>query len=214
MDTQLKGQVLPFKGRNGSGSSGAPAAIVLPAVVAKPPAAKRSKGTKPRLTDEQRFWSKVAKAGPHDCWLWKEPVNTGNSYPQFRVTRNGKQKFYLAHRYAYEMAFGPVPGSLNVLHTCGCKKCENPSHFYVGTQRQNAADTKRHGARDRRRLTPQEVEKIRKLRGILNAREIGDLFDISCQSINNIWSGRTHKKTSGATARGERINQLDAGAVA
>jgi hypothetical protein len=215
MDTQLKGQVLPFKGRNGSGSSGAPA-IVLPAVVAKPPAAKRSKGTKkPRLSDEVRFWSKVAKAGPHDCWQWKEPVNTGNSYPQFHVTRNGKRKMYTAHRFAYELAFGPVPGSMNVLHTCGCKTCENPSHFYVGSQLQNAADAKRHGAKYRKRLTPTEVEKIRKLHGILNARQVGATFDVSCQAIKNIWSGRTHRKSfTGATARGERFNQIDAGASA
>lgn len=44
-----------------------------------------------------------------------------------------------AHRLAWRITYGE-PGDLYVLHTCDVKLCVEPSHLFLGTARDNAAD--------------------------------------------------------------------------
>lgn len=57
----------------------------------------------PNLTksDLERFWSKVDKGAPDDCWLWTGTIS--NKYGQF-TSRSGNR--YLAHRVSYAIANG------------------------------------------------------------------------------------------------------------
>jgi hypothetical protein len=65
---------------------------------------------RPRPTpgqDSERFWAKVDRRADGECWPWKGTMlNTG--YGQF-VAQGRK---YMAHRYAYEFTFGPIPQGL------------------------------------------------------------------------------------------------------
>ena len=67
------------------------------------------------------------------------------------------------HVVAYEMANGPVPPGLYVLHKClNCRHCCNPAHLYAGTAKDNTDDRERdgHTARGDRsgsRLHPERV---------------------------------------------------------
>ena len=48
--------------------------------------------------------------------------------------------FRLAHRWAFERFYGPVPQGLFVLHNCDNPKCINPLHLRAGTAADNMRD--------------------------------------------------------------------------
>lgn len=112
-----------------------------------------------------RFWEQVDKSG--DCWLWTGSMRTGDesAYGQFNIDN---RKFG-AHRVAYELAYGPIPGDLCVLHTCDTPRCVRPDHLFLGTRADNNADKMQKGrARSSRgssnpgaRLSDEQVLTIR-----------------------------------------------------
>lgn len=113
-----------------------------------------------RQSSESRFWSRVQTKGPDDCWTWSgRPSPDG--YGTLRV--NGRKTG--AHRYAYELARGPIPdgpdgSTLHVLHRCDNPPCCNVRHLFLGTNIDNIRDRDakgRHAAGDRNgsRLRPE-----------------------------------------------------------
>lgn len=92
-----------------------------------------------------RFWARVAKRGLDDCWEWVgvrvPPQGRLLPYGLFSV---GK-KLYRAHRFSYEIAIGPIPDGLLVLHKCDNPPCVNPAHLYAGTYVDNMRDRTSRG---------------------------------------------------------------------
>jgi hypothetical protein len=84
---------------------------------------------------EVRFWAKVDKGGPDDCWLWTARVNTRRQ--GYGVFWDGATKVG-AHRFSYELANGPIPAGMTVDHTCYVTACVNPSHLRVLTRSENS----------------------------------------------------------------------------
>ena len=79
-----------------------------------------------------RFWPKVNKEAPNGCWEWTGSLST-DGYGRFSLNCKGIQ----AHRYSYEIAYGPIPGKLECDHTCHNRKCVNPEHLQTLLQRDN-----------------------------------------------------------------------------
>lgn len=94
---------------------------------------------------DDRFWTKVKKAAPDECWEWQANKNN-KGYGLFRPGGSAPKK--LAHRLSYEHAYGPIPSGMIILHRCDNPACVNPSHLLPGTHRDNMLDKaikERHG---------------------------------------------------------------------
>lgn len=66
------------------------------------------------------------------CWNWNRFVDH-NGYGSFRIKGNTRT----AHRVIWELLRGKVPEGLVLDHLCRNRKCVNPEHLEVVTQREN-----------------------------------------------------------------------------
>lgn len=84
------------------------------------------------MNGPDRFWSKVDRRGPDECWPWMGLIlNTG--YGQIGWRGKGVS----AHRLAYELLIGPIPEGLTIDHLCRVRACVNPAHMETVTRGEN-----------------------------------------------------------------------------
>jgi uncharacterized protein (DUF2249 family) len=89
------------------------------------------------------------------CWLWTGWTHR-QGYGCLRV--DGKTK--LAHRVAYEAAYGPFPATIDVCHKCDVTGCINPDHLFLGTHQDNMVDRAKKGKCNFSKLTQRQIAKI------------------------------------------------------
>jgi len=141
---------------------------------------------------EQRFWERVDRRNPDECWLWLAGKTTG-----YGTIWNGT-KDVLAHRLSYELEHGYLSDSMDVCHTCDNPTCVNPNHLFLGTHRDNMVDRDKKGRGkipDNRgenhglaRLTKLQVIEIFSLRGKESRRITANRYGISSGYVSRIQS--------------------------
>lgn len=87
----------------------------------------------PTLAD--RFFKRVEKNGEGGCWIWIGAVQL-NGYGVIPKGPHGTGN-HLAHRASWFLHYGEIPDGLVIDHLCRNKKCVNPFHLRVCTQREN-----------------------------------------------------------------------------
>lgn len=145
---------------------------------------------------EERFWPKVDKRGPGECWPWKA---ARDEHGYGMISSGGHSgRLLRAHRISYEIHIGEVPADRRVLHRCDNPPCCNPKHLFLGTQAENMADMVRKGRsasgerHSQAKLTAADVEEIRRLlaAGELSQDEIGARFGIAGTTVSQINTGK------------------------
>lgn len=158
-----------------------------------------------RKTLADRFWEKVDRRGPNDCWEWTAALNEhgyGVMRPEGRRTGPGIK----AHRMSMMLAGVDVDG-LVVRHSCDNPPCVNPAHLSTGTKADNSADMVARGRSPRgsrsgtSKLTERQVAEIRRRQaaGELH-RVLAAEYGVSRVTITNIVTGRTWRHVTAAEA--------------
>jgi hypothetical protein len=88
----------------------------------------------------ERFWEKVDRRGPNECWRW---LGTNNGR-YGTLSLNGRTEG--ATRVSWSLANGkPFPEGMCACHTCDNPLCVNPAHLWPGTMRDNMIDAREKG---------------------------------------------------------------------
>ncbi len=156
-----------------------------------------------------RFWSKVERKGPTECWPWRGPrhhFGHGKS-----ASRGPWQR---AHRVAYTLCVGPVPEGLCVRHRCDNPPCCNPAHLEPGTLADNVADCVSRGRNRAPRgtenghskLTDSDVVAIRRSPRSVSNLTLATRYGVSLYSISVARNGVQWKHVSEPpAAKSERL---------
>ncbi len=142
-----------------------------------------------------RFWRHVQKT--ESCWLWTGGAARGHGQILGDATPENDRPHVYAHRLSWELHRGPIPEGMEVCHNCPGGDnglCVNPAHLFLGTSRENAADSVRKGLLPRgeraphAKLTEPQVIEIRHryANSSISHEKLAREYGVSTASIRNI----------------------------
>jgi hypothetical protein len=119
-------------------------------------------GIRYNRTAQQRFDEKWVLDPDSGCHLWTAAIQ---EHGYGKIKHAGRMA--RAHRVAWELAHGPIPREMRVLHKCDVRRCVLVDHLFLGTAAQNSADMVIKGRQMRgeshvfAKLTDAQVAEIR-----------------------------------------------------
>lgn len=147
--------------------------------------------------------SKVASGHESECWPFsgaRSRIGYGRLSQRIGPREEGRRRWMLAHRVAFEIANGPIEAGLMVLHRCDNPPCCNPSHLYAADHKQNMEDIVarrrlRHGESNHSAvLTEAQVMQIRAERDAsppVKLRVLSGRYGVSINAISAAAMGKT-----------------------
>jgi len=84
-----------------------------------------------------RFWDHVDLHAEGGHWLWLGAKDY-DGYGFFALTWDGVTRTMRAHRYAWYLLRGEIPGTKQIDHLCGVRGCVYPGHMEPVTKAENA----------------------------------------------------------------------------
>ncbi len=141
-----------------------------------------------------RFWAKVDKREPDECWPWKAGKNN-QGYGRYRVSTS---KLVIASRFALSLALGrELVRTEDACHRCDNPSCVNPAHLFLGSRLDNIRDMLNKGRNaqpkgerhNKARLTDASVLEMRRLyaEGVSGPR-LAVLFGVAQTTANRVVS--------------------------
>lgn len=141
---------------------------------------------------QERFWDKVDRRDPSECWEWTAAVGSHG----YGVINLDGDRTETAHRVAFYLEHDRWPEY--VLHDCDNKLCVNPDHIREGTHSENIKLAYDAGAKEPPRvegeshpgskLTGGDVREIRD-RGSESSYALAEEYGVSATRIQQIWNG-------------------------
>lgn len=138
------------------------------------------------------FWEKVRRGAPDECWPWVAAFGT-NGYGAAWLAR--ESRVVNAHRVAFELAKGPIPTGLHILHSCDNKPCCNPAHLSAGTHADNMHDMfRKNGRVAAKRLSDDDVQEIRWLAANeIPYRDVARAYGVDSSYVSRLRSRRSRR---------------------
>jgi hypothetical protein len=160
--------------------------------------------------DIERFWGKVDKESSQvfyngtRCWEWTAACHHQGGYGQVWMGT----RILAAHRVSYELTYGSIPDEPDVLHHCDNRRCVNPDHLFLGTDRDNIDDKVRKNrqqrmygeANGRSKLSDAQVAEIRRRYrrngiGGENSNQLAEEFGVSGTQVLDIVNYKSRKQS-------------------
>lgn len=97
----------------------------------------------PHTSLHERFWSKVNKRGPRECWPWIGKTIYPDGRGKIRTDRFMQTSNYVA----FILTYGPLQPGEFACHSCDSPPCCNPAHLFRGTHQDNMKDCQQKNRR-------------------------------------------------------------------
>jgi hypothetical protein len=144
----------------------------------------------------KKFWNKVNIGLDNDCWEWNGTISF-YGYGVFNIDG----VVLKSHRVSFFIKNKIDPKELMVCHSCDNRKCVNPNHLFLGTNKDNMQDAlskkrmfvgeKNHQSK----LLDIDVLNIRKLylNGDISQDKLSKMFGVGQDQISRIVNNKLWK---------------------